>query len=208
MKAFIALLVVAAATPLAAQSRYPKHNFTIGAGAGLPGGELSGPFSNRPGISVGYGYRVLNYLQVDGGLDTVFGAAGVRAFLPTELGYLRIRDFQWLLPFGGRLVLPVSGGRLLLSGGGGGAYMRYSERLRQPSSYYRFECPDCTSRSGWGNYALASASMALDHYQRFRVGVTAKLYRGHTDGAALGALPAVETLDRWINIFADFTVSF
>jgi hypothetical protein len=208
MRAFIGLMVVAVVAPLAAQTRYPKHNFTIGAGAGLPGGELNELFSSSPGISVGYGYRLLNYLQVDGGLDTVFGAAGVRAFLPSDLGYLRIRDFQWLIPFGGRLVLPLSGGRLQLSGGGGGAYMRYSERLRQPSSYYKYECPDCGSRSGWGTYALASGSYALDHYQLFRLGVTAKFYRGHTDGAALGSAPAAETLDRWINVFADFTVSF
>ena len=208
MKAFISLMVVAVVMPLAAQTRYPKHNFTVGAGASLPGGELTGRFSNRPGISVGYGYRLLNYLQVDGGLDTVFGAAGVRDFLQTDMGYVRIRDFQWLIPFGGRLILPVRGGRLLLSAGGGGAYMRYSERLQQPSSYYHFGCPNCNSRSGWGNYALVGGSVALDHYQRFRVGVTSKFYRGHTDGAAVGALPAAETLDRWINLFADFTVTF
>jgi hypothetical protein len=50
--------------------------------------------------------------------------------------------------------------------------------------------------------------VAIDRYQRFRLGVTSKLYRGHTDGGALGALPAIETTDRWINLFADFTVSF
>ncbi len=208
MKVLLALAVVALAVPLAAQSGYPKHNFAVGAGAGLPGGQLTGLFNNKPGISVAYGYRIRNHFQIDGGLDTVFGAAGVRAFLQSDLGYLRIRDFQWLIPFGGRVILPVKGGRYLLSAGGGGAYMRYSERLKQPSSYYRFECPDCTSRSGWGSYALVAGSVALDRYQRFRVGVTTKFYRGHTDGAALGALPAVESLDRWVNIFGDFTIGF
>ena len=86
--------------------------------------------------------------------------------------------------------------------------MRYSERVQQPSSYYHVACPGCNSRSGWGTYALVAGSYALDYYQRFRVGITSKLYRGHTDGAALGAVPAIETLDRWVNLFVDFTVSF
>jgi hypothetical protein len=208
MRARLALFLVGVLSPLAAQTSWPKHYATFGVGAGLPGGALSGLFNDKPGISVNYGYRVLKYVQADVGLDTVFGAAGVREFLSTQLGYIRIRDFQWLIPFGGRLVLPVKNGRLLLSAGGGGAYMRYSERLQQPSSYYHFGCPNCNSRSGWGNYALVGGSVALDHYQRFRLGVTSKLYRGHTDGAAVGALPAAETLDRWINLFADFTVTF
>jgi hypothetical protein len=208
MRAGLVGLLLAVLSPLAAQTSWPKHYASFGVGAGLPGGALSGLFNTRPGISVNYGYRLLKYVQADVGLDTVFGAAGVRQFLSTDLGYVRIRDFQWLIPFGGRLVLPVKNGRVLLSGGGGGAYMRYSERLQQPSSYYHFACPNCTSRSGWGNYALVAGSLALDRYQRFRVGVTTKFYRGHTDGAALGSLPAEETLDRWVNMFADFTVTF
>ncbi len=208
MRAGLVWLLLAALSPLAAQTSWPKHYATFGVGAGLPGGALSGLFTDKPGITVDYGYRVLKYVQADVGLDTVFGAAGVRQFLSTDLGYVRIRDFQWLIPFGGRLVLPVKNGRVLLSGGGGGAYMRYSERLQQPSSYYHFACPNCTSRSGWGNYALVAGSYALDHYQRFRVGVTSKFYRGHTNGAAVGALPPVETLDRWVNLFLDFTVTF
>ena len=205
MKGF---LLLALALPLMAQSSYPKHNFSVGAGAGLPGGELTGLFDDSAGVTFNYGYRWQKYLQADIGMDTLFGAAGVRDFVPSELGNLRIRDFQFLVPFGGRLVLPVHDGRVQFSAGGGGAYMRYTERLRQPSSYYRFECPDCSARSGWGSYALVGGSVALDRYQRFRLGVTSKLYRGHTDGGPLGALPAIETTDRWINLFADFTVSF
>jgi hypothetical protein len=202
------LFFLVLALPLAAQPPYPKHNVSFGVGAGLPGAELTGPFGNSAGVTVNYGYRWQRWLQADLGLDTLFGAARVRDFVPTEFGYLRIRDFQFLVPFGGRLVLPLQEGRTQLSFGGGGAYMRYSERLRQPSSYYHFECPDCQARSGWGSYARVGGSFALDRYQRFRVGVTSKLYRGHTDGGRLGALPGVESLDRWINLFADFTIGF
>ena len=203
-----ALLILVVLTPLMAQSRYPRHNFSIGGGAGLPGGQLSGLFDNTGGITAGYGYRFQKNLQADIGLDTLFGAAGVRDFLATDLGYARIRDFQFLLPFGGRAILPLSEGRILLSLGGGGAYMRYSERLKQPSSYYRVQCSDCSSRSGWGTYALAAGSYALDRYQVFRVGFTAKAYRGHTDGGPLGLVPGIETRDRWLMLFANFGVSF
>jgi hypothetical protein len=203
-----ALLLLVLATPLLAQLHYPKHNVSLGAGAGLPGGDLAGAFTNRPGVTVSYGYRFHRYFQADMGLDTVFGAAGVRDFISTDLGYLRIRDFEYLVPFGGRVLLPLREGRLLFSAGGGGAYMRYSEKLRQPTSQYRFECPDCSSRSGWGTYALAGASVAIDHFQRFRVGVTSKLYRGSIDGGQLGLLLPGQTRDRWTNIYGEFTVTF
>jgi hypothetical protein len=205
MRALLLLVIVA---PLMAQTTFQKHYVTLGAGASLPSGELSGLFRNVGGAGVSYGYRFQKNLQADIGFETLFGAAGVRDFLNTDIGYARISDRQYFLPFGGRAILPLGGGRALLSMGGGGAYLRYAERVKQPSSYYRIECPECSSRGGWGVYALASASYALDHYQMFRFGVTAKAYRAHTDGDALGSVPAFETRDRWLSLFANFTVSF
>jgi len=201
------LVLLALALPLFAQS-YPKHNFTAGVGGAMPGSDLEGQFSNRPDVSFGYGYRIHENFQLDAGLDVVFGAAGVRDFLETDLGYLRIRDFEYLLPLGGRIILPVSDGRVLFSVGGGAAYMRYSERLKQVSDYYQYECPYCGSRSGWGYYTLVGGSVALDRSQRFRVGVTSRLYRGNTDGDAIGYIPALRTHDTWLNVAGEFTVSF
>ena len=203
-----ALLLLMAVLPLAAQDSFPKYNFSFGAGAGLPRGELRNLFADSPGLSVGFGYRFMRNFQADTGLDILFGAAGVREFVPTDLGYLRIRDRQYMWPFGGRVVLPFKEGRVQASVGGGGVYLRYSERLSQPSSYYRFECPNCTARSGWGAYGVAATSMALDQSQRFRVGVTAKVYRGHTDGEAIGSVPGLRTRDMWVNLFADLSVGF
>lgn len=205
MKAFLLLLVAA---PLIAQTSFQKHYITLGAGAGLPSGQLTGLFRNVGGVGVNYGYRFQKNLQADIGFETLFGAAGVRDFLETDIGFARIGDRQYFLPFGGRAILPLGEGRMLLSLGGGGAYLRYSERLKQPNSYYNVRCPDCASRSGWGTYALASASYGIDYYRMFRLGVTAKAYRGHTDGDALGFVPGLETLDRWLSVFANFTVSF
>jgi hypothetical protein len=196
------------AVPLMAQTHFQKNYVTLGAGAGMPSGDLGGLFHNAGGIGLGYGYRFQKNLQADFGFDTLFGAAGVQDSVSTDLGYARIRDRQYFLPFGGRAILPLREGRLLLALGGGGAYVRYSERLKQPNPQYRVQCSDCSSRGGWGVYALASASYAIDHYQMFRFGVTAKAYRVHTGGGALGLVPAIETKDRWLSLFASVTVSF
>jgi hypothetical protein len=203
-----ALLVLAAVAPLLAETYYPRHNFTFGAGAGLPRADLTSLLADSPGLGVGYGYRFHRNFQADVGLDVLFGAAGIRDFLPTQFGDLRIKDYQYLVPFGGRAILPLWDGRFLLSGGGGGTYMRYSERIRQPSSYFRIDCPACNSRSGWGYYALAGTRVALDRGHNFWFGVTTKVYRGHTEGDPLGDVPRLRTRDHWINVFAEFGFSF
>src|SRR5438093_8839538 len=143
MRALVLLLPLS----LAAQDYFPHHNLTFGAGSGQPRGELRGLFSDSPGISVNYGYRFHRYFQADVGLDTMFGAANVEDFLQTGVGFLKIRDREFFLPMGARPILPIARGRFLLFGGGGGAYMRYAELLRQPSDYFRVDCPVCTSRS-------------------------------------------------------------
>lgn len=200
--------VAALAALLPAQSYYPHHNFTFGFGGAEPRAQLGDFFSTRPGISVGYGYRFQRYFQADIGFDTVFGAGGVRDYLNTALGPLRIRDYQFFLPAGGRAILPLLGGRFLISGGGGGAFLHYTELLHQPSDYFKIDCPVCSSRSGWGYYALADVTGFLDRGQHFRIGVVSKVYRGHTSGDPLAAVPGVRTRDHWVNILAEVGFSF
>src|SRR5688572_18345230 len=109
------------AAPLAAQYNYgdyyPRHNFTLGAGAARPRGDIGSFLSDSPGMGFGYGYRFSRYVQIETGLETFFGAAGVRDYLPTGIGDYRIRDREYLLPFGMRAIAPLLGGRLLISGG-------------------------------------------------------------------------------------------
>ena len=196
------------AAPLLGQSSYPRHNFTFGAGAGLPRGDLVAYFSDSPAIAVSYGYRFHPNFQLDLGLDTVFHAAGVKDYYQSALGTHRIRDYQFMVPMGARAVLPLAGGRFLFGGGGGGAYMRYSERLHQPSDYYQIDCPVCASRDGWGYYGLLNAAAFVDRAKHFRVGVTSKVYRGHTNGEALGGAPPLKTRDHWVHLYAEFGLSF
>lgn len=199
------LLILA---PLAAQDYYPHHNLTFGAGAARPRGDLGSLLDDTPGISVGYGYRFLRYFQADIGLDILFGAAGIRDFLSTGIGDYRIKDREYFLPFGGRAIAPLFGGRLLISGGGGGAWLKYHERVNQPGTDFHVDCPVCAARSGWGYYALANASYFLDSGKHFRVGAATRAVRGHTDGDPLGFVPGYRTKDRWLTIGAEMGFSF
>ncbi|MCS7025854.1 MAG: hypothetical protein NZV14_13715 [Bryobacteraceae bacterium] len=191
-----------------AQYRYPRHNVHLGLGAGVPQADLRPLFDPKVGFRFGYGYRFQRFFQADLGLDTVVGAAGVRDFLQTQLGVQRIRDFQYFLPLGGRAIIPLAGDRLLIHAGGGGAYMRYAERISQPSDYIRLACPVCGARSGWGYYSQVGFSVAMDRFQRFRLGVVSRVYRGYTNGEAIGAVPGVRTRDHWVNTMAEFGVAF
>jgi hypothetical protein len=195
-----------AALPLAAQDWYPKHNFTIGGGFARPRGDIVPGMGDTGALNISYGYRFTRNLQLDIGWDTAFHAADVKAYLDTGIGFQRIRDYEYFIPFGGRVILPID--RFFISGGAGGAYLRYSERLHQPSSYYKIDCPVCASRSGWGYYALANTGAFLDQGRHFRLGVTVKMYRAHTEGEPLQEVPGVRTKDRWLMIGADFGVSF
>jgi hypothetical protein len=166
------------------------------------------PFKGSPGLSFAYGYRFQHYLQADAGLDTVFGAASIRAYMETVIGPARIRDYQFFIPVGGRVVLPLGKERFLISAGGGGAYFHYTELLNQPSEEIHLACPVCNARRGWGYYGLVGADLFLDQRQNFRLGATSKLYRGQTTGAQFGALPGIRSQDRWLQIFAHIGFSF
>jgi hypothetical protein len=157
----------------------------------------------------GYGYRPWRFLQIDGGFESAYKAARVDDFFNSPaFGPLQIRDFQFFVPFGARAVLPLANNRVELYGGGGGAYVRYSELLRQPSEWVSVGCPVCGARDGFGTYALAGGQVALDRGKHFRVGATVKVYRVDTEGEPIGQLPPFRSSDRWINTYFHFTFSF
>lgn len=208
MKFRIVLLLALVPVTLIGQEWYPRHNFSIGAGFARPRGDIGRALDDAPAFNVSYGYRFHRNFQADIGFDTAFGAAGINDFLDTGLGYRRIRDYQFFVPFGGRAILPIANERFQISGGMGGAYLRYAERISQPSDYYRVDCPPCAARSGWGYYGLVNTSAFLDSGRHFRVGVTAKMYRAHTDGEPLGDVPPFRTKDRWLMIGGEFGISF
>src|SRR5215510_13531622 len=205
---FCAFSVISLFTPAFAQEYFPHHNFTFGAGAARPRGDLGPILGDTPGVSIGYGYRFHRYFQADAGLDVLFGAASVRDFLSTGLGDFRIRDREYFVPFGGRAIIPLAHDRVLLSGGGGGAWIKYRERVNQPGDYIHIDCPVCSSRDGWGYYAQGNLSYFVNRMKNFRIGVNTKVVRGHTDGQSIGLVPGFKTRDKWLLINAEFGFSF
>ena len=175
-------------------------------GGANPGADLSNFMESSPSVSLGYGYRFMRYFQADIGVDILFGAARIREFLNTDIGGFRIKDREYFVPMGGRVVVPLASGKFVFNAGGGGAWMRYNERVSQPSAYYRIDCPVCTERSGWGYYA----QLGGDYYfgRNFRLGVLTRIYRGHTEGDPLGPVPGVRTRDQWVNTMAQLGFSF
>lgn len=202
------LLTAATIQPSVAQS-FQKHHITAGLGAALPGNELSNVYNNAVSWTFGYGYRPIRYLQGDFGFDTVYNAARVNEFINNpQFGFVRIRDFEYMIPMGGRVVLPMADGKFQLYSGGGAAYLRYTERLRQPSQFFNIACPICQARSGWGHYFLVGGDAALTSGGALRVGVTSRISQGTTDGPSVGEIPAVKTRDRWVNTYFHLSLSF
>jgi hypothetical protein len=187
---------------------YQRHHFTAGFGAAVPGGDLTPGYKTAFAWTLNYGYRPVKWLQADIGYDGAYNSADVNAYQDTGYGPLRIRDFQVFIPVGGRAVLPLDRGRVEFFGGGGGVYARYTEALRQPSDYFHVGCPSCQARDGWGYYAMAGGSVALDRDQHLRLGVVTRAYRVETSGAPVGVLPGITTSDRWINTYVTFSLSF
>jgi hypothetical protein len=200
--------LLAGAVQLAAADWYARNVVSIGGAAARPRGQIVPGLGDSPAFSFSYAHRFLPNFQVEGGLDSVFGAAGVRDYLDTAFGPLRIRDYQFIVPFGGRAVIPFASRRAELTAGGGGAYFNYREGLRQPSEYFHVECPPCRARGGWGYYGAVGLSAALDRRGVFWFGASAKMYRGHTDGDPLGDLAGVRTRDRWLMLGGEFSVRF
>jgi hypothetical protein len=214
MKRLIAILVLIPPTMFAqfgigGRSPYQKHSFAIGGGGGIPRGDLEPLLDTSPALRINYGYRFMKNFQADFGFDTVFHAANIKDYYQSQFGDLRIKDYQFFLPMGARTIIPLAGNRVQFYAGGGAAWMSYRERIRQPfGDYLRLDCPVCSSRSGWGYYAMLGSSFALDRAQFFRLGFTTKLYRGTTSGDPIGPIPPFTTHDQWLTTAAEFSFNF
>jgi hypothetical protein len=203
-------MAILAAVPALAQGEYLKHNFSVGAGGAVPTREIGPLLAAQPALWVGYGYRFMKNFQVETGLNTVFHAAKVRDFYDSDFGPLRIRDYQYMLTLGGRVIVPAGRERVQLSFGGGGSYLRYQEFISQPFDDYgpRIGCPVCGHRAGWGYYALAGVSVGVDRMRRYRIGATTRVFRARVGGDPLGAVPGFRTSDAWVSTAGEFSVTF
>ena len=213
-RSLMASLACIPALPLTAQdeSRPWKHTFVLGGGVGIPAGDLRRFMSSSAAVRLKYGYRFTRNLQADLGLDAVIRAAGISITEQSMVGELRKRDDEYMVPFGGRAILPLAADRLELFAGGGAAYLRYTESADIPglkySGWVEVPCPGCTSRSGWGMYGTAGANVALERRKHVWLGVEAQYIKGTTSGKLLGNGARFETKDRWLNATMNLILRF
>ena len=158
-------------------------------------------------VALHYGFRLNRLFQVDAGLQVGWGAAGNQNPVITDPGTVQGGDREWMIPLGGRLIIPQPLKRIELSAGGGAIYLHYSETAPS-NAYYQVSCYSCTSRGGWGGYGLANVSYFLDENRNFRVGTTFQYVSAATNGANVGNVPGIRTSDHWANLSFGFGLSF
>lgn len=188
-------------------SEFHRNNIVVGGGAAIPVGNTTNYLSTAPMFNIGYGYRFKRWFQADIGLSIAFGAANNQNAEVTDFGQIQGGDHEFMLPLGGRFIIPTPFKRIELSAGGGTAYLHYSETV--PSNQFvANNCYSCTSRGGWGGYGLGDVSYFLDEGHNFRVGASVQLISASTNGPAVGNVPALKTTDHWSNVIFYFGLSF
>jgi hypothetical protein len=185
---------------------YHNH-FTVGFGAGVPVGSDTSYLGAAPLLSLSYGYRFTRLLQADVGFQAIFGAAHNQNAVLTDAGPVQGGDHEYMLPLGGRFILPLGFKRLETSIGGGAMYLHYSETA-PANSYYVSGCYSCTARAGWGGYGMANASWFFDADRHIHVGTTLQFVAASTDGQSVANIPASRTSDHWTNIFIEAGFDF
>jgi hypothetical protein len=167
-------------------------------------------------LQFGYGYRPWKHFQADVSLTVVPRAAGINVPLQTTVGTFEVKDTEFILPFGGRAILPLLAGRMELFGGGGGTYLHYTEIAPTRLGYgcypsacvFDVACPFCVSRGGWGGYGTAGADVALDRRRRVWLGVETRFVKGTTSGELLGSGGTIKTKDQWLNMAMNVAYRF
>jgi len=192
-----------------ADNDFHRNNFDVSIGSAMPTGNATNYLNTAPLVGFGYGYRFNHLFQADAGFQIAFGAANNQNAVVTDVGAVQGGDHEYMIPLGGRLIVPQPFHRIEVSAGGGTVYLHYSETAPSGGGYYGpTACYTCTSRGGWGAYGLANASYFLDSNHTFRVGTTLQYIAGSTNGQALANLPATKTTDHWLNLAFEFGLSF
>ena len=192
---------------LAHAEDFHRYNIVVGVGPAIPTGYSTNYLSTAPLVKAGFGYRFTRLLQADFAFQAAFHAANNQNAELSNFGQVQGSDHEFMIPMGGRLIIPAPFKRMEFSLGGGAVYLHYSETV--PSGgYYSSSCYTCTSRGGWGGYGLGNASYFLDDNHNFRVGATFQYIAAKTNGQAVGNIPALKTTDHCAVLAIEFGLSF
>jgi hypothetical protein len=159
-------------------------------------------------LGVNFGLRAARWLQLDIGLDGVFGAFGADGTINTTGGVRRVTDRETLFSVGSRLILPSPGDQVLLSIGAGSAYVHYGEVAAAQSNETIIGF-NGGSRSGRGAYLFVQLEVAAGRMSPVTVGFRAGSMAVTTNGTDVGRFPGgFETEDSWPMFLGTVTYRF
>ncbi len=171
-----------------------RNSVEAGGGAGIPVFSRSRSiWDDSPQLSAGYGFRFQRHLQAD--------ILYTHVFNPAQSQFDQFGFSEGHNPGGGTIHSVLFGGRALfrtgarvrLSAGAGAIYDRFSAP--------RLSFPAELDQTGWGAYALVSASMPLVRSERFYVAVTPRL-------ELVQAWQSWLHRHRWVTVPVQFGVRF
>jgi len=142
----VSTLILASSLALAQNGgdEFHHHNFDVSVGPAIPLGNATNYLNTAPFVGFGYGYRLNRLFQADAGFQIAFGAANNQNIVLTDAGTLQGGDHEYMIPLGGRIIIPQPFHRVEVSAGGGTVYLHYSE----------------TAPSGGGTMARLPATVA------------------------------------------------
>jgi hypothetical protein len=186
---------------------FHRHNIAVGLGPAIPVGNTTNYLSAAPLLNIAYGYRLKRWFQADIALQLAFGAANNQNAEISDFGPVQGGDHEYMIPLGGRFIIPQPIKKIEVSAGGGAAYLHYSETIPN-AGQIGVNCYSCTSRGGWGGYGLANVKYFLNDGHNFSAGTTLQFIAASTNGQAVANIPAVATTDHWVNAIFEFGLSF
>jgi hypothetical protein len=116
-----------------------------------------------------------------------------------------------MVPFGGRLVVPLFSEHLLIGLGGGGAFVNHLEATVKddsPNALFREHCGQCESRRGLGSYGLARLEYVFSWERRFGVGAFVRFTRARLDGKFLPRFGSSGEHDQWLQLGGTISLRF
>jgi hypothetical protein len=188
----------------------PYYRFQLDGNAGYmstQGGNSSGS-SASPGGGFTVGYRAVRHFMVESGVDFRYGnlfpeTAAIAQDSSGKQSSATITDHTLFVPIGGRAVLPLQHGRVLLSAGGGVGVVHNYEKAVGGGS--QIDCNGfCTSHTTAGPYETVQALFLLDKRGHFGAGFGARFAEVKIKG---GALDSIER-NNWLQLTGTISCRF
>jgi hypothetical protein len=184
------------ATFVSAQTaEFQRNHSTVGVGPPILVGNAADHLITAPLLSAESGYRFTWVLRSDVGVEIALGGADRQSAVQTRLGALQSGGHDYMIPFGGRYVMPSPLTRIEFPVGGGAGHLRHSETTP-------------ASRGGWGGYGFGNAGYLFGHNQNLHVGTTFEFIAPSSDGQTIAYVPAARATDGWSNLYLEIGVRF